>query len=303
MANFFWRRRIYDRFSQRFTKGSPLLEMNDLYFEDYCLCHQDQNSGLCLRTFGIRHSYPEYQEIYRISDRFRLYCVLSGKGYADGKTVQTGDIMMFDRDTHYNLLADEEDPFVFAWVTFKGENAEKYLSMINFKEGSHIYHIDHLEEICSLFYDILYVDHDTYDTALYLESRLIQLLSMLKEAYHIHSDDLEIRRQNKNISSAIVYIQEHCLQQAFRVSDVAKAVNMNEAYLRRLFQKEMKTSICKYVTEFRIHTAKSMLKSSGYNISEIAAFVGYHDYRQFYIQFKTKTGYTPSEYVEKMTKN
>ena len=299
MAQIQWQRRVFDRFSPKFQKGSSLQALSDLYFEDYCICRQDPDSGLCLRTFGVRHSYPEYQEIQRVSSRYFLFCILGGKGYADGKPVREGNIILFDRNMPYNLSADRNDPFLYAWISFKGKNAEEYLHQIGLKEGSQIYRIDHLQQIAALFYDMLYIDHDSHNTALYLESRLIELLSSLQNMVPEYTNsNVQKKKQNKHIQSALKYLQQSCLRQDFRVANVSEALGMNEKYLRRLFQKEMEISIRDYVTDYRIRTAQNLLKNSNYNISEIADFVGYRDYRQFYTQFKSKTGYTPSEYMK-----
>ncbi len=299
MANYYWQRRVYDQFSPKFQKGSPLQALSNRYFEDFCICNQDPESGLCLRTFGIRHSYPEYQDLHRVSSRFHLYCVLAGKGYANGKLIQEGDLILFDRNKPYNVSADLNDPFIYTWITFKGENVEKHLNLIGLKEGHQIYRFDNLQEICALFYDILYVDHDTCNTALYLESRLMLLLSMLQNLVPASEIGPTVKRCNKHTRDAVEYLRKNCSRQDFRVNEVSEALGMNEKYLRRLFLKEMQMSMRDYITDFRIHTAKQLLKNSNYNISEISNFVGYRDYRQFYIQFKHQTGYTPSEYAKK----
>ena len=296
MPSFYWRRRVYDSFSPVFDNPSELQKLSDHFFEDFCICTQDPESTLCLRTFGLRHAYPEYQILHRISHRTHFFCILSGKGYMNGQPVSAGNVILTHRNTPFNISADREDPFIYVWMTFSGNAIVEYLRILGITAGHRLYQISELDTICSLFYDILYVDHPSCDTALYLESRMISLLSRLRSMKPVYLEPLADSRQNRHVYDAVAYLSQNCFRQDFRVGEVADNLGMNEKYLRRLFLQVMHISVRDYVTDRRIQRAAELLKRSNYTVSEISEFVGYRDYRQFHAQFKAKTGKTPTDY-------
>ncbi len=296
MPDIHWRRRVYDRFSPMFRTPSELQKLSDRYFEDYCICDQDPDSPFCLRTFGLRHAYPEYQMLHRISERTHFFCVLSGKGYMNGQPVEAGNLILTHRNIPFTLSADRNDPFVYVWMTFRGQTVEECIRMLDISVGHQIYQVSETDAICSLFYDILYIDHPKCNTAIYLESRMICLLSMLRDAKLVKVEMPAETRQSRHVYDAVEHLRMNCFKPDFHVGDVAEALGMNETYLRRLFVRVLHTSIRDYVTDLRIQHAVELLSSSNYTVSQISGYSGYRDYRQFYAQFKAKTGKTPTDY-------
>ncbi len=291
----YWQRRVYEAYSEIYYHASELEKLSDPIFEDYCILPQSGLPWLCLQTFGLRHSYPEFAIHDRISSRYHFYCILAGKGYANGQLVESGDAILFQRNNPFNISADPNDPFVFVWMTFKGDRADDYVSLLNPTTGCTIFKMDRLDKICALFYDILYVDHDECEVALYLEATMIKVLSMLKGQQKLPDKQDDIH-QNKHIYLAINYLAKYCFRQDFHIREVSDAIGLNEKYLRKLFLQEVHISMRDYVTNARIKRAKELLRYSNYNVSEIAGFVGYRDLRQFYTLFKRKTGKAPSDY-------
>ncbi len=181
-------------------------------------------------------------------------------------------------------------------MTFRGKTADECIRMLDIAVGHQIYLFSETDAICSLFFDILYVDHPGCNAAIYLESRMICLLSMLQDAKLVKIEMPTEFRQSPHVSEAVGYLRENCFHPDFRVGEVAERLGMNEAYLRKLFLQAMHISIRGYVAELRVQHAAELLKSSNYTVSQISEYVGYRDYRQFYAQFKAKTGKTPTDY-------
>ena len=298
----YWRRRVFDTFSKFYFQPSKLNAHSDKYFEDFCIMPHGRYPWVTLRTIGIRHSHPEFAMKDWISERYYLFCVLSGKGYANGQVVTGPDdgdnnVILFKRNNLFNLSADPKDPFVYCWLSFGGEKGDNYVSLLNMETTYSIYRMGDLaEKIYTVFYDMLYVDHEDREPTLYLESRLTDLLSMLKKAEKVPVEHLISDAENPHVNQASEYILNNCFKPDFSVGDVAEHLGLNEKYLRSLFAKETQMSMRDFVTDLRMKRAKDLLKHSNYNVSEIADFTGYRDYRQFHSIFKEKTGLSPSEY-------
>ncbi len=71
---------------------------------------------------------------------------------------------------------------------------------------------------------------------------------------------------------------------------------MNSSYLSRLFKNEVGQTFSKYLMQFRIKKAASLLESNILKINDIAALAGYNDVSHFIQYFKKMYGCTPEEY-------
>ena len=157
---------------------------------------------------------------------------------------------------------------------------------------------DKIEQIEELFKDMLYVKHEGCNIELYMESCLLRLLS-LSERSEPRAEAVADSVNNRHLNMALQYISFNFKRTDFRISAVSDAVGISENYLRTLFREKMGMSIRDYIIEQRLNIAVNLLKTSNYNINEIASFCGYSDYRQFSDQFKKRMGVTPSRFKHK----
>ena len=79
---------------------------------------------------------------------------------------------------------------------------------------------------------------------------------------------------------------------------IADRIQMNNAYVGRLFKNSYGHSINDYINTCRIKEAMSLLKESDCPISEIARQVGFSNIKYFFVLFKKFTGKTPAVYRE-----
>jgi len=78
------------------------------------------------------------------------------------------------------------------------------------------------------------------------------------------------------------------------VKALAELVNLNRAYLGRLFKKQTGISIDQYITKIRIQNAETMLQSGVYKVQEVAEHCGFSDVFHFYKVFRAARGFSPS---------
>ncbi len=93
------------------------------------------------------------------------------------------------------------------------------------------------------------------------------------------------------------YNQHQQIESGIPTVDICgKAMNMSGKYLSDLLRAETGKSLLEHIHLFVIDKAKSSLLSSNLSVSEIAYSLGF-DYPQHFSKlFKTKTGFSPSEY-------
>jgi len=91
------------------------------------------------------------------------------------------------------------------------------------------------------------------------------------------------------------YIREH-LSNNLTLEDIANVTFVSRSYLSRLFRKRTGKTFVEYLTDLRMEEAKILLTEPGVKIYEVAARLGYKDWKHFSRIFKEKTGYGPAEY-------
>ena len=83
------------------------------------------------------------------------------------------------------------------------------------------------------------------------------------------------------------------------VEDYAKERHISTCWFIRSFKQVTKMTPMQYILSLRINGAISLMDTTTYNISQIAASVGYDNPLYFSRLFKKHTGFSPSEYKNK----
>lgn len=99
------------------------------------------------------------------------------------------------------------------------------------------------------------------------------------------------------VRETINFIIDH-LHKKITTDELAKHVKLNRSYLSVLFKKEVGRSIHEYIKDKRIETAKNMLRSSDYSLTDIAYILCFSSYSHFSTCFRQATGLTPKVYRE-----
>lgn len=109
--------------------------------------------------------------------------------------------------------------------------------------------------------------------------------------------EFSIEVQDSGIEKALEYIKNH-YHEDISLGDVAKNVYLSESYLSRKIKKILGIGFSEYITKLRIERAKEYFREPNVKVTEVAAKLGYPDYRYFSHIFKKYTGYTPSEFTK-----
>ena len=91
-------------------------------------------------------------------------------------------------------------------------------------------------------------------------------------------------------------VQQEYHDSSLNSQRIADRIQMNNAYVGRLFKSSYGRSINDYINTCRIEEAMKLLKDSDLAISEIAQQVGFSNIKYFYVLFKKSTGVTPAGY-------
>lgn len=134
------------------------------------------------------------------------------------------------------------------------------------------------------------------DPTLYNTLSILQVL-MNKDIEHL-IEQLEIKKsQNKDwlMDRAEDYIKTYASSD-IKAHEVADYINISPNYFSSLFKQATGQTFNEYVNGLRIEEAKALLAETPFKVNEIAAQVGYKEYKYFVEVFKKMCGVTPTIY-------
>ena len=105
--------------------------------------------------------------------------------------------------------------------------------------------------------------------------------------------------KSKYVLQTLNYIAEHYADADINIAAIARHIGISEGHLSHVFKKETNYTALGYLTQYRIHTARKLLRDCRYKVYEVAEMVGYRDVAYFGSTFKKLTGMSPSEYQDR----
>jgi two-component system response regulator YesN len=134
----------------------------------------------------------------------------------------------------------------------------------------------------------------------------VETISELKDDVLAHIELVHkaiIEKRERKTKNGVVqiksYIQEHFAKD-LTIAEIACSVYLTTTYICLLFKQETGMTINEYLIEVRISKAKEMLGDFRNKLYDICFAVGYKDPAYFSKLFKKQTGFSPTEFRDKM---
>ena len=118
---------------------------------------------------------------------------------------------------------------------------------------------------------------------------------LIKSKVYSYVSSSKIELINKSVET----IKSNIKSDEASVAHLAKEAGMSEVHFRRLFKKLYKCSPMQYIIQQKIERAKELLRYENLSVTDAAYLTGFADSCYFSRIFKSKTGYSPSEYKVK----
>ena len=106
---------------------------------------------------------------------------------------------------------------------------------------------------------------------------------------------LNAMRHQEVVDLAETFMRANLHRQLLR-SEIARAVNVSEPHLARLFRAATGKTVLQRLTDMRIVSAKALLLESTLSVTQIAGEVGLSSFSHFTRIFKRALGVAPSDY-------
>ena len=107
---------------------------------------------------------------------------------------------------------------------------------------------------------------------------------------------LGIKYENlSTVTNKIIKITKAEYNKNITLKKIANSLDLNSAYLGRVFFKETNIKFSEYLMLYRLYMAKNLITMGSETISKIASEVGYTNSNYFYTHFNKTYGFSPSK--------
>lgn len=257
----------------------------------------------CCGTYHL-HTVPHFRTT-RPNGRsdFQLLYVASGKVYfyLDEKEyiAQTGNMILYQPYEEQNYVYYSTDKTEVYWIHFTGNDVENILSSYDIPLEKHTFYIG-----TSIIYETLFKEimKEIQNQNLGFEEmtvsyfRQLLLFSQRNRIEHQHCSNHSMMQE---VELAKNYFHDH-YQESISIEDYAHSKNISTCWFIRSFRTLTGSTPLQYIHTIRMNNAKTLLEYTQYNITEVAALVGFDDPLHFSHRFKKHTGVSPSEYRKRI---
>ena len=139
---------------------------------------------------------------------------------------------------------------------------------------------------------------DVYGQVLQMESAEVLDRWLRRVCANLQNDVVNERQDSTKlfVKNAEEYVKEHFADQDLSVDEVCRKLNVSAAYFSTIFKKETGKTFVRYLTDYRMEKAVSMLMTGNEKTYVIAEKVGYAEPNYFSYVFKKQFGMSPSKY-------
>lgn len=260
------------------------------------------NGELVVLFSGHGQTAPLHKVDSQVLDYFLLHYVVSGKGTfrCMGKeySLAAGDSFFIFPGELSSYASDEESPWLYRWIGFRGNQAEAILNQISISQHSPTVNTGSRKQLPVLFHQIeaaLRKANSNCDlqTGGYL--RLLLAEYALNRAVYHPEQRKPLSDAQRQVEQAIRWITLQ-YSQPVSIDSMAQSLGYHRTHLSKIFKAHTGMSPMNFLLKIRMERAKLLLLQQDLTIENIASSVGFADPLYFSKQFKKWSGSSPTEF-------
>ena len=275
---------------------------NSGYLNNSRLPYKDKSRPLIVGSCGTyrlrnRERLPTWRPRGRLD--YQLLYIASGRAlfYFDGEPqeVTAGHMVLIQprQEQHYEYFGKDK-PEIY-WVHFTGGDAKNILRHYDIPLDRYVIYSGSSATYAYLFKEMINeLQSCRVGYQELLEMYLRQIFLLIQRSWEERKPTINSYIQEE-IEYARRYFHEH-YNEDIRIEDYAQSRGMSVSWFLRNFKQLTMKSPMQYILNIRINNAVSLLETTDYNVTEIAAIVGYENPLYFSRIFKKQKGVSPSEY-------
>lgn len=265
----------------------------------YLFNNHIENDQIYVYSGGYDPTNPGHKYGPTVRSGYMIHYIYEGKGtFTSNETayqLQKGEFFLIEPNKIISYEADEEDPWAFYWIGFRGSLVEEYMKRTSISYTNPIFHGEKTSKIKDNLSEMIELSLIHENNDLLLNAKLLEIIFQLTENFPSIDTNDSSKRKNSLFVEALQFIRNN-YEQDIRIDELAQRLSIDRTYLHRLFVRELEMSPKEYLTMVRIRKAQELLTQSDLPIKLISYSVGYENTQQFSRVFKQRTGCTPSNY-------
>jgi AraC-like DNA-binding protein len=232
------------------------------------------------------------------------------------RCLEMGIHLLVNQGQPFKIVFGGEEPYRYTGAWIFADFIVKYLQDRKWEEPltiadaltwpSHYYNTP---EMTLAFEQLKFAVRNAMPPLLYLESKIIEILSLLLRSIEIKGYS---ERNKKEIrSNYVTYQNKKFLWQVKSeldkdvlapptIQQLANLAGMGTTRLRQLFKSYYKLTISEYVRRQKMNYALRLLSCDEMSIQNISTLLGYESHSKFTVAFKKVHGFTPRHYRQSL---
>jgi AraC-like DNA-binding protein len=254
---------------------------------------------------GVSQTHPLHAVGPQVLDYYLVHYVLSGRGTFRtlGKDYQlkAGDSFFIYPGELVSYTSDEQEPWRYRWIGFKGSSAEELLSLSGITRGQPVATAAAERRMAALYHRVMRTLQSGTPSADmqaggYLRLILGEYMQNQTEASIPKEEGSVIQQQ---VEQAIRWLTLQYYQE-ISIEQMAQTLGYHRTHLSKMFKQHTGMSPMSFLLKIRMERAKLLLHEK-LTIEQVASSVGFSDPLYFSKQFKKWYGRSPSEYRQDLS--
>ena len=248
---------------------------------------QKQDHPAMFRPVAEGRVLPEFQVVYITEGEGVFSC--EGKNYK----AAPGSILLVLPGLKHAYHPLPETGWHEYWVGFKGAYFSRLLEEGRFSPENVFFETGLHSSVLSFFNQIF--DEVSNQRPLYQLKTCALILSLIAEVL-----TRERRKEQPNYYEKIVakakYLMESNVYSVLNLSNISEQLGVSTSLLNEIFKTYTSMTPYQYFIQLKIYKAEHLLEQEDISVKEAAFRMGFEDQYYFSRLFKSKTGFSPSDW-------
>jgi len=232
-----------------------------------------------------------------VRDHFLLHYISRGAGSVRaGRRVYRlgrGDAFLYPPGVSMNYTADENDPWHYLWVGFRGIHGDDLITPLGLTPTKPVLQMAHSADIEATLHEMIATLKDRRTGSSLLVTGLLYRLLGLLEQECVNVRPVRTTAADL-VSEARMFVQQN-FQREIDVADVVRHIGIDRSHFSRVFRESEGMSLREFLIRTRMDRARRLVEETDLPMRAVAASVGYATYPSFERRYRSCFGCSPSE--------
>jgi AraC-like DNA-binding protein len=260
---------------------------------------------LSLYQFGYQECLPLHSYGPATRNHFLFHYIFSGRGkftvFNDDRNekqeyyLESGQGFLIWPLQHTLYMADEKNPWVYAWVEFDGLKAKELVTQAGLSYNKPVYVSRDSGEREIMKNELLSIINNRNSPAIYLVGHLYLFMNAFISSSSLRKKVTGGSLREFYVREALSFVEQH-YHEDIGIEDIAAFCHLDRAYMGKIFKSVLHASPQEFLIQYRINKSCELMRITDNTISEISYMVGYQNQFNFSRVFKKTIGKSPREW-------